>query len=400
MPHPGRLYPQSLSQSTVLRYYCRYFCCHCACCCPCYPCCCPCYPCYPCFVLADCSAIVFKNEIKMVLPIAETRLSGDVRGTGRREGVGCGRSGGDLPRPAPCALSVVRKAATKAVKIADYNRGFPHRTQLFIIAACPPPLCFSSLPPLFSLHSWLFLLATLGSLTAPLLLPSGHPSDTTTTDATTFSFLSRLSFHCAASPSPSSASASSSSFYFYSTRAKTFVFVRAFCMSFSSPFPPIPLLFSSHSLSHFLPRLLPLCLLPLESLYAVCCPLLLFVFCLFCALFRCAFYFSLPPPSSSSSALSSRYLPPRFSNLLICELLCSHYNSFCFVSCPSPFFAFRWGIQASCLLRGYWGGPGDTLYLWDVWLSSWKALEEERRFCEMRNLFLASSAGKLSYNPN
>lgn len=354
MPHPGRLYPQSLSQSTVLRYYCRYFCCHCACCCPCYPCCCPCYPCYPCFVLADCSAIVFKNEIKMVLPIAETRLSGDVRGTGRGEGVGCGRSWGDLPRPAPCALSVVRKAATKAVKIADYNRGFPHRTQLFIIAAaaCPPPSVFSLCLPSF-LYTLGFFVSYFGVSYRPpspaQWPPQWHDDDGC--DDVFISFASFISLRCF----------SSFCFCFF------FIFLFLFHTSENIcicarllhvlllllSLSPYPSSFLFTFFVSFSPTPSPT--LPSPLGVSLCC---LLPFALICVLFvLCAvslcFLFLSPSPSSSSSASPSRYLPPRFSNLLICELLCSHYNSFCFVSLPSPFFSFRWGIQASCLLCGY-----------------------------------------------
>lgn len=207
--------------------------------------------------------------------------------------------------PSPCALFW----ATKAVKIADYNRGFPSHNCLLLLQLYPP-VRFA----LLSLSSALFFSSFFRQILLHCLLGTYPPSGPSplrpvatpvTRDTATFSFLARLSFHFAAS---SSASASSC-FYFYSTRAKTFVFVRAFCMSF--PSPPFPS-------SHLLPRLLPLCLPQSHSfsLFSlcrpsfglfICCPLapvcsfILFLFVFLFVLFSVSlcFLFSTPSPRDS-----------------------------------------------------------------------------------------------------
>lgn len=165
-------YPQSLSQSTVLRYYCCYFCpcspCCCCCCYPCYPCCCP---------VADCAAIVFKNEIKMVLAIADSLE------WWRRTDRGWGRGGSEASLghtssclSPPALLFCALFWATKAVKIADYNRGFPSHNCLLLLQLFPPvrfallSLCFSLLCSslLFSLDTFTLPFGHLSPPSAPL----------------------------------------------------------------------------------------------------------------------------------------------------------------------------------------------------------------------------------------
>lgn len=207
----------------------------------------------------------------------------------------------------PAYLSPCRVLGNKSRK----NCGLQSRisiAQLFIIASAFPPgaLC-SAFPLLFSALLCSAMLFTsffvryfytaFWALFPPLAFFPSLLATPVTRDTATFSLLSRLSFHFASS--------CSSCFYFYSTRAKTFVFVRAFCMSF----PPFPS-------SHILPRLLPLCLpqsflLPL-SLPPCLRPLhllpfdprLLFYFVLFVFLFvlfsvSLCFLFSTPSPRDS-----------------------------------------------------------------------------------------------------
>lgn len=197
--------------------------------------------------------------------------------------------------------------ATKAVKIADYNRGFPSHNCLLLLQLFPPVrfalLSLSSALLFSSFFRQILLHCLLG--TYPPSGPSPLPPMATpvTRDTATFSFLARLSFHFA----PSSSASASSCFYFYSTRAKTFVFVRAFCMSFPSPPPFLRLIYShafSHSAYHNLipsPSSLSAALPSASSSVALWPPFaLLFCsylcFCLFCSLFRCAFYFRLLLP--------------------------------------------------------------------------------------------------------
>lgn len=270
------------------------------------------------------------------------------RAGGERGGCGwAGRSGLEVPSPVRCAR------ATKAVKIADYNRGFPHRTQLFIIAASFPPGALCSPHVAFFVSYFGGLLLAFYHHPPPAHWP---PQWHDGCDDVFISFASFISLR------------------FFSLSFFCFIFLFLFHTSenicicarlLHVLLQPLP--FSSpHSLSHFLPRLLPLCrrTLPPSPLVALCCLLPFALICVLFVLFAvslCFLFLSPPSPLLLLLPSSSRYLPPRFSNLLICELLCSHYNSFCSVSFPSLFIAFRWGIQASRLLRGYWGGPANTL---------------------------------------
>lgn len=206
--------------------------------------------------------------------------------------------------PSPCALFW----ATKAVKIADYNRGFPSHNCLLLLQLFPPvrfvllSLCSSLLfSSFFSSDTFTLSFGHLSPLRPFSPLPP--VATPVTRDTATFSFLARLSFHFAASSSASALSC----FYFYSTRAKTFVFVRAFCMSFPSPplsfvsFTPTP---SPTLPTTIIPSLFsfPSASFPSASSSVALWPpfALLFCsylcFCLFCSLFRCAFYFRLLLP--------------------------------------------------------------------------------------------------------
>lgn len=210
------------------------------------------------------------------------------------------------PSPSPlCALFW----ATKAVKIADYNRGFPSHNCLLLLQLFPPVrfalLSLSSALLFSSFFRQILLHCLLG--TYPPSGPSPLPPVATpvTRDTATFSFLARLSFHFA----PSSSASASSCFYFYSTRAKTFVFVRAFCMSF--PFPPSFLrLIYSHAFSHSAYHnhsfsLFSLCR-PSFGLFicfplAPVCSFILFLFVFLFVLFSVSlcFLFSTPSPRDS-----------------------------------------------------------------------------------------------------
>lgn len=198
--------------------------------------------------------------------------------------------------------------ATKAVKIADYNRGFPSHNCLLLLQLFPPVRFI-----LLSLCSSLLFSSFFSSDT--FTLPFGHLSPLwpfsprppvatpVTRDTATFSFLARLSFHFAAS------SSASSCLYFYSTRAKTFVFVRAFCMSFPSP-PPFLRLIYSHAFPHSAYHNHSFSLLfpfrPSFGLF-ICCPLapvcsfILFLFVFLFVLFSVSlcFLFSTPSPRDS-----------------------------------------------------------------------------------------------------
>lgn len=138
-------YPQSLSQSTVLRYYCCYFC-------PCFPCCCCCcccYPCYPCCCpVADCAAIVFKNEIKMVLAIADSLE------WWRHTDMGWGRGVVRHPLATLHPASLSPRTPLLCLVLGNKSRkncGLQSRisiAQLFIIASAFPPGALCSAFPL------------------------------------------------------------------------------------------------------------------------------------------------------------------------------------------------------------------------------------------------------------
>lgn len=208
-----------------------------------------------------------------------------------------------LASPTPCALFW----ATKAVKIADYNRGFPSHNCLLLLQLFPP-VRFA----LLSLSSALLFFFSSDTFTLPFghlspLWPfspatSGHPSDTGHGDV----FISCSSF------------ISFCSFFF------CFCFVLFLFLFHTSenicicahllhvlPLPPFPS-------SHLLPRLLPLCLPQSHSfsLFSlcrpsfglfICCPLapvcsfILFLFVFLFVLFSVSlcFLFSTPSPRDS-----------------------------------------------------------------------------------------------------
>lgn len=285
-------------------------------------------------VLADCAAIVFKNEIKMVLAIA------DLLQWWRHNDRGCG-DGASLGHTSSClSPSLCPVLGNKSRK----NCGLQSRisiAQLFIIASAFPPGALCSAFPLLCSSLLFFFSSDTFTLPFGHLSPlwpfspatSGHPSDTGHGDV----FISCSSF------------ISFCSFFF------CFCFVLFLFLFHTSenicicarllhvlPLPPFPS-------SHLLPRLLPLCLpqsflLPLLSLPPFLRPLhllpfgprLLFYFVLICVFVCFVLCFAVLFIFDSFS--------PRFSNLLICELLCSHYNSFSSVSLPL-LLPIRWEFK-------------------------------------------------------
>lgn len=232
-----------------------------------------------------------------------------------------------MPLP-PCALFW----ATKAVKIADYNRGFPSHNCLLLLQLFPPVrfvlLSLSALHCSSLLFFVRYFYTAFWALIPPLaLLPpatSGHPSDTGHGDVF-ISCSSFISFCCF--------------FFFICFVLFLFLFHTSenicICARLLHVLP-LPPPFPS---SHLLPRLPPLCLpqsfllsslsLPpfLRPLHLLPFgPRLLFYFVPICVFVCFVLCFAVLFIFDSFS--------PRFSNLLICELLCSHYNSFSSVSLP------------------------------------------------------------------
>lgn len=330
-------YPESLSQSTVLRYYCRYFC-------PCSPCCrrcccCCCYPCYPCCCPGRLRCDCFQKWNKD--GVGDSRLAPMV--TPQWQGVGDGASLGHTSSCRSLAsLSLCPVLGNKSRK----NCGLQSRisiAQLFIIASALPPGALCSAFPL--LCSFLLFFFSSDTFTLPFghlspLWPfspatSGHPSDTGHGDV----FISCSSF------------ISFCSFFFcfcfvlflflFHTSENICICARLLHVLPLSPplsfvsFTPTPSPTLPTTISFLLPLLsLPPFLRPLHLLPFG--PRLLFYFVLICVFVCFVLCFAVLFIFDSFS--------PRFSNLLICELLCSHYNSFSSVSLPL-LLPIRWEFK-------------------------------------------------------